>query len=150
MDALVRQLSGLLLSAVPTIVLLIFVHFYLKFMFFRPLHEVLRKRREATEGALAAAEASLKIAGEKATMYDLALKEARSEMYRQQEEMRRKWLDQQARRIEEIRNQTHTMLHEATQKLGAESAEAKQDLTSRSQMLALQIAESLVAGRTAK
>ena len=147
MDALVQQLSGLLLKAIPTIVLLIFVHFYLKYVFFKPLHEVLRKRREVTEGALEAAEKSLKLAAEKATMYDLALKEARTEVYRQQEETRRTWLDQQAARIDEVRHQTHSMIQDAGHKLDAEIVEARQDLGSRSQMLAMQIAESLSEGR---
>jgi len=147
MDALVRDLSGLLLKAIPTIVLLVLVHFYLKYMFFRPLHEVLKKRREATEGAFEAAQKSLNVAAEKATMYDLALKEARAEMYRQQEETRRTWLDQQTARIDQVRQQTHESIQDASHKLHAEINEARQDLTSRSQMLALQIAESLASGR---
>ena len=148
MDALIRQLGGLLLTAVPTIILLIIVHFYLKYMLFRPLHDVLQKRREATEGALQAAQKSLDLAAEKATMYDLALKEARAEMYRESEEARRNWLDQQAARIEEARLKTHEMIQEASAGLASEIEAAKRDLASRSQMLALQIVETIVAGRT--
>ena len=147
MDTLVHGLGGLLLKAMPTIVLLIFVHFYLKFMLFGPLGQVLEKRREATEGARAAAQKSLEVAAEKATMYDLALKEARSEMYREQEETRRRWLDDAATRLEQARHKSHEMLQDATQKLAAEVAEARQDLASRSHMLGMQIAERLLGGR---
>lgn len=150
MDALIRQLGGLLLTAIPTIILFIFVHFYLKYMFFRPLRKVLAERREATEGALQAAQKGLEQAAEKATMYDLALKEARTEMYREQEETRRTWLEQQTGRIEETRQKTRATIQEASHKLSAEVADAQKDLTSRSQMLGMQIAETVAAGRKSR
>lgn len=147
MDALVHDLGGLLLKAVPTIILLVFVNFYLKFMLFRPLQEVRRKRREATEGTLEAARKNLELAAEKATIYELALKEARAEMYREQEETRRHWLEHHTGRIEEARHRARAMTQEAGQKLESDVAEARTDLASRSQMLALQIVETLAAGR---
>jgi len=149
MEALIQALSGLLLKAVPTIILLIFVHLYLKIILFRLLKAVRRKRREATEGTLQAAQKNLELAAEKAAMYDLALKEARAEMYREQEEAHRQWLEQQTSRIEETRQRARAIVKEAGQKLDAEVAEARQDLASRSQMLALQIVETLASGRTA-
>src|SRR5438046_2292436 len=139
MEALIQALSGLLLKAVPTIILLIFVHFYLKIILFRPLQEIRRKRREATEGTLQAAQKNLDLAAEKAAMYDLALREARAEMYREQEEAHRQWLEQQASRIEEARQHARAIVKDASEKLDAEIAEARRDLASRSQMLALQI-----------
>src|SRR5437764_6957533 len=104
MDALVHDLGGLLLKAIPTVVLLIIVHFYLKIMLFRPLQQVLNKRREATEGAREAAQKSLKLASEKATMYELAIKEERSNMYREQEDTRRRWLEDSAAHLAEARH----------------------------------------------
>ena len=148
MDVLVQQLGGLLLKAVPTIILLAFVHLYLKFMFFRPLSGVLAKRREATAGALDMARKALEVAAEKATVYDIALKEARAEMYREQEATRRAWLEQQTTRIDQVREQTHAALQDAGHQIESEMAAARTDLASRSQMLALQIAETLSARRS--
>jgi len=147
MDALVQGLAGLLLKAVPTVILLIFVHFYLKMMLFGPLQEVLRKRREATEGAREEAQKSIDLAAEKATMYEHALKEARAEMYREHEETRRHWLEHSATRIDEARQRGRSITQDASHKLEADVEEARKDLASRSQMLALQIVESLVSGR---
>lgn len=148
MEALVQALGGLLLKAVPTIILLILVHFYLKLMLFKPLQRVRQQRREATEGTLESARKSIALATEKATMYDLALKEARSEIYREQEDTRRKWSEENAARIEEARQRARTMIQEAGQSLDADVAEARKDLASRSQMLALQIVETLASGRS--
>jgi len=147
MEALVQALGGLLLKAVPTVILLIFVNFYLKIMLFRPLEEVRRKRREATEGTLETAQKSVDLAAENATMYELSLKEARAEMYREQEETRRHWLEHQANRIEEARHRARAMTKDAGQKLNSDITEARQDLASTSGMLAHQIVETLVSGR---
>jgi F-type H+-transporting ATPase subunit b len=146
MESIAQALGGLLLKAVPTIVFLILIHFYLKFIFFRPLQDVLKKRREATEGAREAAAKSLDMAAEKATMYEIALKEARSEMYREQEETRRRWLDHQSSRVEEARQRTRAMIQAASHKIEADTTEAKRGLESTSQVLALQITETLAAG----
>ncbi len=147
MDRIVQALGGLLLTAVPTIILLIFVHFYLKLVFFRPLQGVLRKRREATEGAREAAQEALGRAAEKAAMYEIALKEARAEMYREQEETRRGWIEQQTVHVEEARGRAHALVQDAGHKIDSEIAEARRDLASSSQMLALQIAETLASGK---
>ncbi len=147
MDRIVQALGGLLLTAVPTVILLIFVHFYLKLVFFRPLEGVLGKRREVTEGAREAGQEALARASEKAAMYEIALKEARAEMYREQEETRRGWMEQQTARVEEARNRTHALIQDASHKIESDAAEARRELASSSQMLALQIAEALATGR---
>ncbi len=148
MNSIAQELGRLLLQAVPTVVLLIVVFLYLKLMFFKPLQGVLKKRREATEGAQESAEKSLAIASEKAAMYEIAIKEARAEMYKEQEETRRHWLDHQATRIEEARHRTHDQILEASQKIATEVEAAQRELASTTQMLALQIVETLAAGRT--
>ena len=69
MDAILRDLSGILLRAVPTFLLVIFLHFYLKSVFFGPMQQVLRKRYEATEGARKLADESLARAAQKTAEY---------------------------------------------------------------------------------
>jgi len=44
MDETLRALGGILLRAIPTFVLVVLLHFYLKFVFFKPLQRVLRQR----------------------------------------------------------------------------------------------------------
>src|ERR1035437_5121817 len=53
MEATLHALGGILLKAVPTFLLLVLLHFYLKGVFFKPLQKVLRQRYEATEGEFA-------------------------------------------------------------------------------------------------
>jgi len=147
MDTL-NALGGLLLKAVPTIVLLVIVHLYLKWMFFRPMREVLEKRREATEGARASAEAMLKIAAEKAATLDAALRKAQEEIYQQQDGTRRSWIADQASRLEEARRESRELIHKAKLDLEAEAGEAKRSLAATAAGLAEEIAQSLL-GRKA-
>ena len=69
MDSILRDLGGILLRAVPTFLLVIFLHFYLKSVFFGPIQRILQKRYEATEGARKLADESLARAAQKTAEY---------------------------------------------------------------------------------
>jgi F0F1-type ATP synthase membrane subunit b/b' len=147
MEATLQALGALLVQAIPTIVLVVLLHFYLKAVFFSPLARTLQKRREATEGARELAEASMKRAAGKSAEYEAALQQARSEIYRQQEEARRKWLDDQSRQVDEARKQAHEAIHGAAGAIEAQAAAARRDLESQSPELAEQISRQVLEGR---
>ncbi len=146
MDSTLQALGGILLRAVPTLLLVVLLHLYLKRMFFRPLEEVLRNRREATEGAREAAEAALRLASEKAAEYQAALDSARAGIYKDQEETRRRWLDEQARRIEEARHANQRSIAQAKEEIAAQIEAARLELVPASRELAGQITQVLLAG----
>ncbi len=147
MDAILNALGGLLLQALPTFLLLIALHFYLKLVFYRPLDNVLASRRSATQGAREKAQASLDLADRKSAEYEAALKSARGEIYRQQEETRRQWRAEQAAAVEESRRSASEMVKLARAQLAAEAALASQTLQSESERLASEIAEAILGGR---
>ena len=76
MDLILADLGKLLLRAVPTFLLVLVLHFYLKRIFFHPLDRVLEARREATKGARHAAEASLEQATQRSAEYEAAVRAA--------------------------------------------------------------------------
>jgi F-type H+-transporting ATPase subunit b len=84
-----HALGVILLKAVPTFLLVLFLQFYLKKVFFQPLENVLRKRYEATEGARKLAEQSLARAAARTAEYETAIRAARSEIYQKQHCTRR-------------------------------------------------------------
>src|SRR5437868_2388606 len=87
MDATLHALGGILLRAVPTFLLVILLHFYLKSVFFAPLQKVLRERYQATEGARKLARQSLERAAARMTEYESAVRAAKSEIYQAQEQL---------------------------------------------------------------
>jgi F-type H+-transporting ATPase subunit b len=147
MGQTLQALGGILLQAIPTICLLLIVHFYLKWMFFRPMREVLEKRREATEGARESAAAMLKKAAEKTATLEAALRKARDEIYQENEETRQSWIGEQTSRLEEARRESHELIHQARQQLAAEAEAAKRSLAATSETLAEEITRSLFGGR---
>src|SRR5258708_26277686 len=128
MGQTLQALGGILLQAIPTIVLLLIVHFYLKWMFFGPVRNVLEKRREATEGARESAEAMLKKAGEKASSLEAALRKARDEIYVENEEVRKRWVAEQSSRLDEARRRSREAIHQAKLELDAEATAARRRL----------------------
>jgi F-type H+-transporting ATPase subunit b len=147
MGQTLQALGGILLQAIPTICLLLIVHFYLKYVFFRPLREVLDKRRAATEGARESAAAMLQKAAEKADALDAALRKARDEIYQENEATRRQWIDEQTGRLEEARRQSREGIHQAKLELEAQTAVAKKSLEATAETLAEEITRSLLARR---
>src|SRR4029077_6608884 len=109
MEQTLHDLGAILLKSIPTLLLLIVVHFYLKWMFFGPMKKVLDQRRAATEGARQAAEQALTRASEKAAEIEAALRKARDEIYQEQEKSRKKAVDEQTGRVEEARQQAHAL-----------------------------------------
>jgi len=144
MEQTLQALGGILLKAIPTICLLLFVHFYLRVMFFRPLRDVLSKRRASIEGARESAEKILTQASARADAVEAELRKARDEIYQEQEEARRKWVTEQTAKLDEARHASRELIQQAKQQLEAEAAAAKRDLAATADALAEQIAGSLL------
>ena len=149
MEQTLQSLGGILLKSIPTIVFLIILHFYLKAMLFGPLDRILKQRRELTEGARKVAEDSLAAAKRKADEYDIKLREARGVVYKEQEEMRKRWLDEQANEVARARTRMEGSVKTAREALAADAAAAQGSLKDTSSALADQIAETVLGRRSA-
>lgn len=147
MEQTLQALGGILLKAVPTAILFGILHFYLKGMLFRPLQRILRQREELTVGARRAAEKSLARADQKAQAYETKLRDARSEVYRQQEETRRAWIEDQTKQIDAAHDRSMEVMLAAQKKISDDSARASQDLVETSGALADSIANTVLSRR---
>lgn len=144
MDVILQQLGQLLLKAVPTFLLVILLNFYLKRMFFGPLEKVLHQRYEATEGARKAAEESLARAAAKAAEYEDALRLARSEMYKSQEQLYKQLQEREAAQIADVRQRADAQIKAAKAELAADVQAAKASLARESETLADKIADTIL------
>jgi F-type H+-transporting ATPase subunit b len=151
MEQTLNALSGLMLKAIPTICLFILVYFYLKAMLFKPLQKVLDERESLTEGARKTAEASFAAAERKQKEYEAKFAEARAEVYKLQEETRKKWLDQQATQLAEARKRMEETIHTAKAQIASDAAAARDGLSATSSQLADEIASTILSrkGRAA-
>lgn len=144
MEETLQALGGILLKAIPTVIFLILLHFYLKAMLFGPLDRVLQKRRELTEGARQTAETSLLAATRKADEYEAKLRDARAAVYKQQEEIRNGWLDDQAKAVADARTRSESAVKAAREALAQDAAEARKSLQDSSAAVADQIVATVL------
>jgi F-type H+-transporting ATPase subunit b len=149
MDDTLRALGGILLKAVPTFVLVVLLHFYLKKIFFQPMERILRRRYEATEGARKLAEQSLVRAAARTAEYEAAVRAARAEVYRAQEQLYKQLQESQAGQLTAARQSAEAAVREAKAQLAREVDEAKRSVARDSEMLAGEIAESILRGTAA-
>jgi F-type H+-transporting ATPase subunit b len=149
MDQTLAALGILLLKAIPTFLLVTVLYVYLSRVYFKPMARVLEERYQATEGARKLAEASFARATEKTAEYEAALRNARAEIYREQEEFRQQLRDEQARAVQQARESAAAMVKDAGGQLAAELASAKQSLQFQSESLAEQITNAILSRRPA-
>ena len=149
MDIILHQLGELLLTALPTFFLVIFLTIYLRAMFFNPLDKVLKQRYQATEGARKLAEQSLERANAKTAEYEATLRAARAEIYQAREQAYKQMQERSAAQIAEARDRADEAVREAKRQLGVETEAAKASLARDSESLANQIADSILRRRVA-
>lgn len=149
MEDTLHALGQILVQALPTFFIVLFLFVYLRSVFFKPLEKVLAERAEATEGARKKAADALDRASAKVTAYEEQIRAARNEIYREQEEVRRKWRDEQTAQVAAARQRSETLVKEAKATVAAEAAQAKDSLAGNSQALADQITQTILQRRPA-
>ena len=148
MGEILNTVSELLLKAAPTVILVALLHFFLKSYFFAPLVKVLAEREARTAGARTSAADSLKRADEKIAAFDAAMRDAKGELYKEQEATRRQWLDEQADKLKTARSAAEELIAKGKAEITADTEAAKASLAVQSEALADHIAKSLLEGRS--
>jgi F-type H+-transporting ATPase subunit b len=149
MESTLAALGGLLLKALPTFFLVLLLHFYLKYIFFKPLQRVLDERYAATEGAKKQAEESLQMAAAKTAEYEEAMRAARAEVYQEQERLFQQLEEERKQELRSARERAGAAIQEAKAALAKDVEEARRTLSSDSEALANQIAKSILSRRAA-
>ena len=144
MESTLIALGGILLRAVPTFLLVVLLHFYLKSVFFKPLEKVLHQRYEATEGARKVAEQSLQKAAEKTAQYEAAIRAAKAEIYQSQEKLHKQLQEREAAEVLSARQRADAAVQQAKADLAQEVAAAQASLAADSDALSEQIVESIL------
>ena len=141
MGDILNQLGQLFLQSIPTVIFVFFLLVILDWLFFRPLTQVLRKREDATVGALARAREQSATAENKAREYDAAFQAARQEVYRRREVERKVALQERETTLQEGREQSEVWRQSAQATLRKDVEAVKQDLQIACRSLAQEITE---------
>ena len=147
MEQIFEVLKGIIVRALPTFFIVILLHWFLKKVLFQPLERVLEERREKTQGAIEASEATLALVNEKLAGYEQALGDARAAIYREQEAGRKKLLDQQAQSVAGAKVRASERVAVIKADITAQMEKATSALAADSERLAEQIAGMVIAGK---
>jgi F-type H+-transporting ATPase subunit b len=144
MDETLRQLGGLLLGSVPTVVLFLVTYFSYRFIVHGKLEAVLHERYQRTEGAMEKARADLAATEAKTGEYEQRIREARVDIFKTQEQRRQKELAARAEMIARARTQAHQQVAQERERIHQELEAAKRQLLPQSERLASEVIRTIL------
>lgn len=147
MDQILHDLAGLVVSGLPTFILVLILTICVKYLYLQPLDKVLAERYKLTEGARKAAEESLRNADSRISEYETALSQARSAIYQEQGDFLRQVHAEQTAQISAARAESDARIAAAKASIAREAEIARQGLDAQSDSLATSIADSILTGR---
>jgi F-type H+-transporting ATPase subunit b len=139
MDETLRQLGGLLLGSIPTIILLLLLYVAYTLIVHKPLVRVLAERRAKTEGAIEQARADMAAAEARTSEYEQRLREARMAVFKSQEMRRQAALQARAAAVAEARSRGQKQVEQARAVLEQDKIAAQERLQAESARLATEI-----------
>lgn len=134
-----HQLGQLLFDSIPTILLFVLLHYYLKWMLYKPLRATLAARAEQIEGRQATARRLLQSAEQKLADYEENLRARRAENYKLIDARRQEGLKLAQQHLADARQQSAQAMAQARQKLADETSQAHAQLRGAAESLAGQI-----------
>ena len=144
MQVIGHQLGELFLQAVPTVLIILLFYFILRALFFKPLLAVMAERDARTAGAQKAAEAAQAAAAEKVKQYQEALKQARGQVYAEQEAARKRLLEERAAQLKEARAKASAEVSAAKERITGELAAARREVEATVSQLSAEIARRIL------
>ncbi len=141
---ILKQLGDLFLAAVPTAIIVFLFYFFMRRVFFGPIERVVAERSKRIEGARREAEEFRKTAQEKSRAYLEALRNARGELFREQEAARRVALEERSKAIQEARQLANEEVQSAKKRIRGEIEAARAELEVSSAHLAEEIARTIL------
>ena len=136
------------LSVAWVIALVLTLSILLDRLLLRPLTRVMREREGAIRSARELAETSRSKAQAAADEFEARTRAARAEVYHQMDEKRRAALERRAEVVASTRREIEQTVHEASDRLHAQTAAARQQIERDADALAAPIVER-VLGRKA-
>jgi len=139
MDETLRQLGGLLLGAVPTVILLALLYALYTAIVHKPLQRVLEERRSKTEGAVEKSRADIAASEARTAEYEQKLREARASVFRAQEVRREAALQARTNAVNEARNKAQAQVQAAKKDIENDRVAAQDGLQAEVASLAQEI-----------
>jgi F-type H+-transporting ATPase subunit b len=139
-----KQVGELLLNAIPTVLLLLFLYVSYRLLVHRPLERVLAERHSRTEGAVERARADIAAAEAKTAEYEQRLREAKAAIFRTQEARRQQAAQRRAAAVAEARQRAEQQVRSTRESLQQEMRAAQAALEVEGARLADEIIRTVL------
>ena len=144
MDETLRQIGGLLLGSIPTVIFFLLLYGLYTVLVHKPLARVLAERHARSQGAIEKARADVQTAEVRTAEYEQRLREARVALFKAQEARRAQASQGRAAAIAEARRKAQAQVEQARAVIENEKRVAKQPLESEAGRLASEIIRSVL------
>jgi F-type H+-transporting ATPase subunit b len=144
MDEILRQLGGLLLGSIPTIILVVLLFAIYSVVVHKPLVKILAERHAKTEGAIEKARADIAAAEARTAEYEQRLREARMALFKSQEARRQAALQARAAALVQAQARAQTQLKQARAVIEHEKQAAQAGLQAEIGRLASEIIRTVL------
>ena len=148
MDEIAKQLGGLLLGSVPTIIFVVLLFGIYTAVVHKPLIKVLAERRSRTEGAIEKARADIAQAEARTAEYEQRMREARMTVFKRQEARRQQAMETRAAAVAEARSRAQAQVEKARAAIEQDKATAQSGLQAESGKLAAAIIRTILQPAT--
>jgi F-type H+-transporting ATPase subunit b len=144
MDETLRQIGGLLLGSIPTVICFLLLYGLYTVLVHKPLTRVLAERHSRTQGAIEKAGADVQSAEARTAEYEQKLREARLALFKAQEARRAKASQARAVAIAEARDRAQAQVDQARAGIERDKLAAKRSLESEAGRLATEIIRTVL------
>ncbi|HEY0264103.1 MAG TPA: hypothetical protein VGC07_06240 [Granulicella sp.] len=144
MDAILKQLSELVLGSVPTMVLFILLVIAYGILVRRPLDRVLAERRARTSGAVEQAKNAMTAAEAETAAYEAKLRAARNEIFQLREQQLKQWNTEREIALTEVRTSMQERVRVARQEIEQGAAAARQQIEGAGVELSAQVLRAVL------
>jgi len=144
MDETLRQIGGLLLGSIPTIIFFLLLFGFYTVLVHKPLTRMLSERHARTQGAIEKARADIQSADARTAEYEQKLREARLALFKAQEARRAQATQARAAAVAEARERAQAHIDRARAEIEQDKVAATASLEAESQRLATQIIRTVL------
>jgi F-type H+-transporting ATPase subunit b len=148
MDEILKQLGGLVLGAVPTMLFFILLVIAYGVLVRRPLQRVLAERRARTTGAVEQARASISAAEAKTAEYEDRLRRARGDIFAAREMRLKRWRAERDQALADARTATAEKVKAGKADIDQSVAAARRQIEGISGELSEQILRAVMPAGT--
>jgi len=149
MDEILNQLGGLVLGAVPTMILFILLVIAYGILVRRPLDRVLEERRARTIGAVEQAKGAIAAAETETSAYEEKLRRAKAEIYAAREQRLKQWNAEREAALEQVRQTAQERIRSAKQGIEQSVSDARTQIETTSTELSSRVLAAVLPAEVA-